>query len=182
MRAHLKPDTPIDLVEVVQHAVQSLEPLAQQSGVGLELKEFGAEALILGDRDEMTQVFQNLIHNAIKYGREGGTVRLRLARMPGDKPGAPRLAVTVEDDGLGIPPQHLPRLTERFYRVSQDGPAEKNGTGLGLAIAHQVITRHRGELKISSKIGDGSAFTVILNEHRLRDRDMQERGHIPAAG
>ncbi|GEM_PF-108582 len=169
MRAHLKPDTALDLGEVIHHAVQTLEPLASASGISLQVLDFQGDVFVLGDRDEMTQVFQNLIHNALKYGRHGGAVRVRLARLSGDNRSSARIAITVEDDGVGIAAQHLPRLTERFYRVSQGAAAERNGTGLGLAIASQVIARHRGEMKISSKIGDGSAFTVILAEHRAQD-------------
>lgn len=169
MRAHLKPDTVLDLGEVIHHAVQTLEPLASASGISLQLLDFEGDAFVLGDRDEMTQVFQNLIHNALKYGHRDGAVRVRLARLSGDNRSPARISVTVEDDGLGIAAQHLPRLTERFYRVSQGAAAERNGTGLGLAIASQVIARHRGEMKISSKIGDGSAFTVILAEHRAQE-------------
>ncbi len=169
MRAHLKPDSPLDLGEVIHHAVQTLEPLAAASAISLEVQNFNTDLMVLGDRDELTQVFQNLIHNALKFGRPGGAVRVRIARLRGDHRTPARIAVTVEDDGVGIPAQHLPRLTERFYRVSQGEAAEKNGTGLGLAIASQVIARHRGELKISSKIGDGSAFTVILAEYQTQD-------------
>ncbi|MDX2264562.1 MAG: ATP-binding protein [Hyphomicrobiales bacterium] len=165
MRAHLKPETIIDLNEVVQHAVQSLEPLASANGIRLEAQELSGGATILGDWDEMAQVFQNLIHNALKYGRDGGFVRVRVARL-NDRRAPGRIAVTVEDDGLGIAPQHLPRLTERFYRVEQGAAADRTGTGLGLAIASQVIARHRGELKIASMLGEGSAFTVVLAEHK----------------
>ncbi len=169
MRAHLKPDRPLDLGEVIHHAVQTLEPLATASSISLEVQDFDSDLTVLGDRDELTQVFQNLIHNALKYGREGGAVRVRVARLRVDNRTPSRIAVTIEDDGVGIAAQHIPRLTERFYRVSEGAAADKNGTGLGLAIASEVINRHRGELKISSKIGDGSAFTVILAEHRAPD-------------
>jgi two-component system phosphate regulon sensor histidine kinase PhoR len=116
---------------------------------------------VRGDHDELAQVFQNLIQNAVKYGREGGKVEVRLSREPPD--GRPlRVRVDVIDDGPGIAPQHLPRLTERFYRVNVVASREKGGTGLGLAIVKHVLNRHRGELLITSRLGHGSTFSVIL--------------------
>jgi two-component system phosphate regulon sensor histidine kinase PhoR len=118
--------------------------------------------MVRGDHDELTQVFQNLVQNAIKYGRSGGRVDITLKREPAafGRPGGFR--VDVADDGPGIAPQHLPRLTERFYRVSVAASREKGGTGLGLAIVKHILNRHRGELLIASRIGQGSTFSVLL--------------------
>ena len=163
MNAHLWPTGHVELGETVRYVADTLDPIAGDSNVTLE-REIPAEAvLVRGDRDELVQVFQNLVQNAIKYGRDGGRVRVRLARQ-GRNGGAGRVAVSVSDDGPGIAPEHLPRLTERFYRVDDASSREKGGTGLGLAIAKHVVNRHRGELKIESEPGKGSTFTVLLDE------------------
>ena len=106
---------------------------------------------------------QNLIHNALKYGRAGGRVDVDVSLRPAVKGGRPKIAVAISDDGPGIAPEHLPRLTERFYRVDAARSREKGGTGLGLAIVKHILNRHRGELEISSELGRGSRFTVVLD-------------------
>ena len=104
-----------------------------------------------GDRDELMQVFQNLVQNAVKYGRAAvASVAWRAGSSGRARPDS---RVDVADDGPGIAPQHLPRLTERFYRVSVAASREKGGTGLGLAIVKHILNRHRGELVITSKLG-----------------------------
>ncbi len=105
----------------------------------------------------------NLIENAIKYGREGGTVTVRLdppariATMP-----APAVRLSVQDEGEGIAARHIPRLTERFYRVDDHRSRAVGGTGLGLAIVSHIVERHRGRLKIESRAGQGSVVSVLL--------------------
>ena len=111
----------------------------------------------VGDYDELTIVFQNLIDNALKYARPATTVRVT-ARPVGDD----QVAVAVSDEGDGIPAAHLPRLTERFYRVDNARSRQLGGTGLGLAIVKHVVNRHRGRLDIQSLPGKGSVFTVTL--------------------
>ncbi len=164
MRAHLKPQGVIDISELVTQARDTLEPMASEANIDVQVHSEVEGATVLGDRDELTQVFINLLHNAIKYGRVGGRVALRLERQHSSRSAA--IAISVEDDGPGIPAQHLPRLTERFYRVQGSSALEKGGTGLGLAIVKHVVNRHRGELRISSEVGAGSKFTVILAEHQ----------------
>jgi len=115
-------------------------------------------APIPGDVDELTQVFQNLIDNALKYGRERASVRIACWLLQDGR----RVAVAVSDQGEGIPREHLPRLTERFYRVNTARSRDLGGTGLGLAIVKHIVNRHRGELRIESEPGHGSTFTVIL--------------------
>jgi len=128
---------------------------------------------INGDDDELTQVFQNLIDNAIKYGRTGATIRVAgwtvapAAAGPGTLQPAQRLdrpavAVAVMDEGDGIAREHLPRLTERFYRIETVRSRELGGTGLGLAIVKHILNRHRGALDVDSTVGVGSTFTVHL--------------------
>jgi two-component system phosphate regulon sensor histidine kinase PhoR len=105
-------------------------------------------------------VFQNLVSNAINYGRQGGVVGLS-ARSAGDGRRT-SLVVTVRDQGEGIAREHLPRLTERFYRVDPARSRAVGGTGLGLAIVKHIVSRHRGRLEIDSEVGRGSVFTVFL--------------------
>ena len=160
MREYLPPAGEADLAAVIADVAETLTPLAQKAGVSLTLSGLDAEALVRGDHDELAQVFQNLIQNAIKYGRSGGKVEVRLTRDAGSR--QLRYRVDVTDDGPGIAAQHLPRLTERFYRVNVAASREKGGTGLGLAIVKHILNRHRGELAIVSRLGEGSTFTVVL--------------------
>jgi two-component system phosphate regulon sensor histidine kinase PhoR len=162
MREHLPLGAIVELNDVMASVIQSLQPLAAAAGVAIELAGAGEPAEVRGDRDELVQVFQNLIHNAIKYGRQGGRVDIVVERRSPAHGRPAEIVATVADDGPGIAPQHLPRLTERFYRVSVAASREKGGTGLGLAIVKHILNRHRGELTIASQIGQGSTFRVIL--------------------
>src|SRR5262249_9727268 len=112
--------------------------------------------------DELTQLFQNLIDNAIKYGRAGTPVAVACWQDPIAASGRPALVVAVIDQGEGIAREHLPRLTERFYRVDKARSRDLGGTGLGLAIVKHILNRHRGRLTIDSAPGQGSRFTVFL--------------------
>jgi two-component system, OmpR family, phosphate regulon sensor histidine kinase PhoR len=159
MREYLRPTDRVELGLILCEVAQTLEPFAMQANVRLSLAQPDTEAVVLGDRDELIQLFQNLVQNAIKYGRASGNVDVRLAR---ESTAPLRYRVDVRDDGPGIAPQHLPRLTERFYRVNTAASREKGGTGLGLAIVKHIVNRHRGELRIASTLGQGSTFTVII--------------------
>lgn len=163
MRAHLKPQDSVMIGELVSQACDALEPMAAEANIKVEVRAGLDGAFVLGDRDELMQVFINLLHNAIKYGRPGGSVQVSLQRQENGP--ASMIEIAVEDNGPGIPRQHLPRLTERFYRVPSQSALEKGGTGLGLAIVKHVVNRHRGELRIFSEEGMGSRFTVLLAEH-----------------
>jgi two-component system phosphate regulon sensor histidine kinase PhoR len=163
MNAHVPPTGKVDLNDVLGHVCDTLEKLARDTELTLEVGRFPMPAVVRGDRDELDQVFQNLVHNALKYGGKGGHVRIEVKQLPPTGRQAGRYAIAVIDDGPGIPPEHLPRLTERFYRI-ETAAAPKVGTGLGLAIVKHILNRHRGELAISSEPGKGSIFTVILSE------------------
>lgn len=164
MRVHVPPRGQVEVNEAVSFVAQTLEPLAQASDVRLELIPLPGPAMVRGEREELIQVFQNLVQNAIKYGRKGGTVEIRIGREASGRGHGQQLAVAVSDDGPGIVSEHLPRLTERFYRVSAAASREKGGTGLGLAIVKYIVSRHRGTLTIASTVGVGSTFTVLLDE------------------
>ena len=163
MRAHLKPQDAVIIGDIVSQACDALEPMTAEANIKVEVRSSVDDAAVLGERDELMQVFINLLHNAIKYGKPGGTVQVSLQRLQNGS--APEIEIAVEDNGPGIPRQHLPRLTERFYRVPGQSALEKGGTGLGLAIVKHVVNRHRGELRIVSEEGAGSRFAVILAEH-----------------
>ncbi len=157
----IRPDEPVDFAALARSAVATLRPGAEAAGVSITLEGAEAEAKLPADRDQMTQVLNNLIENAVKYGSTpGGRVEVRLAREQG--PRGPLLRLSVTDHGEGIDEVHLPRLTERFYRVDGHRSREKGGTGLGLAIVKHIVNRHRGRFLIESEKGKGSCFSVLL--------------------
>jgi len=154
------PSGKVDLAGVARDAVAALAPLAQAERIGIVVDAPSALPAVTGDRDELIRLLQNLIHNAIKYGKPDGHVWVRLG-VTSSRQG-PEVFVTVKDDGEGIPRDAVPRLTERFYRVDVKRSREKGGTGLGLAIVKHIVNRHRGRLQIESAVGEGSSFTVFL--------------------
>jgi two-component system, OmpR family, phosphate regulon sensor histidine kinase PhoR len=156
MNEHVKPEGRIGLDGVVRQAAAALKPLAAQDGIIVIVESQPGLPQVVGDHDELVQLFQNLIHNAIKYGRDHGRVEVTLSRQDA------LVAVAVRDDGEGIAPNAIPRLTERFYRVDVKRSRERGGTGLGLAIVKHIVNRHQGRLSIESKLGVGSTFTVLL--------------------
>ena len=160
LNAHRRPDTPVDLVPIVRQVVDGLETLARDRGVTAHID--AANALpILGDRDELVRIFENLIENALKYGAAGRRVDIKIG--PGaSADGESEAQVSVRDYGPGIAPEHLPRLTERFYRVDVTESRAQGGTGLGLALVKHILNRHRGRLTIDSAPGEGATFTVHL--------------------
>ncbi|PYF13047.1 two-component system phosphate regulon sensor histidine kinase PhoR [Rhodobacter viridis] len=158
-----RPTTGTDLGAVLRGAIQALAPLAEARQVQL-IREGLTEGLkIPADPDQLTQVFTNLIENAIKYGGSGGEVRVSVDKIEYEPVlrGA-ALRVVVADRGEGIDPIHIPRLTERFYRIDTHRSREQGGTGLGLAIVKHIVLRHRGRMKIESDKGQGSRFLIIL--------------------
>lgn len=157
---HVRPVEEWSLNAIAADSASALAPLARQQGVGLEIDLAPSGATVIGDRDQLAQVFANLIDNAVKYGGPRSTIRL-FAAAP-NKAHPRRHGVTVADDGPGIPREHLHRLTERFYRVNVSSSRTKGGTGLGLAIVKHILNRHEGRLEIVSEPGKGSAFTVWL--------------------
>ncbi len=146
----------VDLKATVNEASNMLSGLAQEHGTTVDRQVPTADAGILGDRDEMARLAENLIENAIRHGRLGGRVTVALARRDG------YVDLSVTDDGPGIPPQHIPRLTERFYRAEPRDGRGRTGTGLGLAIVKHIVQRHGGRLMIESEVGRGSTFRVRL--------------------
>jgi two-component system phosphate regulon sensor histidine kinase PhoR len=155
LRSHIAPDDAIDLVPLLGHVRDSLLPLARDLDVTVSLMVPDKPVVVQGDRDELIEVFENLIENACKYGQEGKKVDVTLRGGEGTE-----AEVIVRDFGPGIPAEHVPRITERFYRVNVEASRSKKGTGLGLAIVKHILTRHRARLLIHSEVGKGTTFTV----------------------
>jgi two-component system, OmpR family, phosphate regulon sensor histidine kinase PhoR len=160
LNAHRRPDTPVDLVPIVRQVVDGLEMLARDRGVALNIEAANALS-VLGDHDELVRIFENLVENALKYGAAGRRVDIKLG-LGTSADGEPEALVSVCDYGPGISPEHLPRLTERFYRVDVTESRAQGGTGLGLALVKHILNRHRGRLTIDSAPGAGATFTIHL--------------------
>ncbi|QQA44760.1 sensor histidine kinase [Pelagovum pacificum] len=159
----LRPMTSVDLTELTDDVAEMFRPQAEQQGLRLVLTAPDERVSVPGDSNQLRQVLNNLIENAIKYGVNGEKVELTLT--------APSLEssirgqgvrLSVRDYGEGIAAHHIARLTERFYRVDVHRSREVGGTGLGLAIVKHIVNRHRGRLRIESEVGNGCRFTVIL--------------------
>jgi two-component system, OmpR family, phosphate regulon sensor histidine kinase PhoR len=160
-KAHIHPDNSVDLGALVRQVADGLSPLAHEREVEIKIADQARSLLVPGDRDELIRVFENLIENALKYGAPGHRVDITLVGEPAN--GAAREAVvSVRDYGPGIAPEHLPRLTERFYRVDISESRAQGGTGLGLALVKHILNRHRGRLVIESTPGAGATFAVRL--------------------
>jgi len=171
LNEHTAPSQRVDLGRLLITAAEVLRPLAEARGMRITLAVAPELAAIIGQPDELAQLFQNLLDNAIKYGREGTPIAVSagLADPDGLPPAAaaplkagPVVKVVVRDQGEGIAREHLPRLTERFYRVDTAGSRRMGGTGLGLAIVKHIVNRHRGAMSIDSVVGQGSSFTIWL--------------------
>ena len=162
LREHSRPSEAVDALAVLRSVLDMPELRARQRGIALKIEVDGEMAPVLGDRDELGQVFQNLVDNAVKYGRQGSAVRCTVSRIAagGGRPESLRFAVA--DQGEGIAAEHLPRLTERFYRVDDARSRKLGGTGLGLAIVKHIVNRHRGQLEIDSTVGQGTTISVTL--------------------
>jgi two-component system, OmpR family, phosphate regulon sensor histidine kinase PhoR len=165
LNEHLMPQGRVALAPLLRHLADTLELRAGECDMRILLDVPPDLPEVLGDRDELAQLFQNLLDNAIKYGRAGSeiTVAATEIRRAHDGGQSPFIAVAVRDHGEGIAREHLPRLTERFYRVDTARSREMGGTGLGLAIVKHILNRHRGFLEIDSALGTGSVFTVYLH-------------------
>ncbi len=160
LNAHRRPDSLVDLLPIVRQVVDGLETLARDRGVTVQIEATRAMT-VPGDRDELVRVFENLVENALKYGAPGKRVDVTLTPHESAE-GEPEAQVAIRDYGPGIAPEHLPRLTERFYRVDVTESRAQGGTGLGLALVKHILNRHRGRLSIESKLGAGATFTVQL--------------------
>jgi len=188
LNEHVAPAERVDLVQAAGEVLEALAPLAAERGVRLrsEVPPRGEATVVAGDRDQIIQVVQNLVENAIKYSPDGGAVELvlepdltrdqasaggladaaRMSLLVPDLGDIRYVALRVGDHGAGMAREHLPRLTERFYRVEGQKSGERSGTGLGLAIVKHVMNRHRGGLSVESRQGEGSVFTAYFPQAR----------------
>ncbi len=159
----VRPVTPVDLGALVDGVIASLAPMAEAARLALAVQIPSSSVTVPGDANQLRQVVLNLVENAIKYGGTERDVRITLT-APAHEPilRGQGVRLTVTDAGEGIAGHHIPRLTERFYRVDSHRSREIGGTGLGLAIVKHIVNRHRGRLRIDSRLGEGSTFTVIL--------------------
>jgi len=161
LNAHLRPDKEVDLAAIIRQVVDGLQTLARDRDVVVRMSALADRVIVRGDRDELLRVFENLVENALKYAASGKRIDISLSI--GESAGGLREArVSVRDYGPGIAPDHLPRLTERFYRVDVSESRAQGGTGLGLALVKHILNRHGGRLTIESALGQGATFTAHL--------------------
>ncbi|MGH6906690.1 MAG: ATP-binding protein [Aestuariivirga sp.] len=163
MNVHLQPSGNADLAQLARQAADIMSGMAKAEACEIRI-DLPEPLEVTGDRDELLQVIQNLVENAIKYASAG-----KYIDIAGRHDGA-RVELSVRDHGAGIAAEHMPRLTERFYRVSVQESRLRGGTGLGLAIVKHILNRHRGRLQIASEVGKGSAFTIRIPARKQQDR------------
>ena len=173
LNAHLHPNTPLDLAPIVRQVADGLQTLARDRDVVIKVAAPPDALIVLGDRDELIRALENLVENALKYGAAGKRVDITLARSQ-TRAGTPEARLAVRDYGPGIAPEHLPRLTERFYRVDVADSRAQGGTGLGLALVKHVLNRHGGRMNIESTPGAGATFTMHLPLHTANSRLTSE--------
>lgn len=161
--ARLRPTEMVDMDGLIRTTLRNLSKVATENHVTLAYEMPQERQMIAADSDQMMQVLINLVENAIKYGGKGTSITVSLSRLTRDRSlRGPAMQISVSDNGQGIENVHIPRLTERFYRIDSHRSREMGGTGLGLAIVKHIINRHRGRLKIESTLSKGSTFTIFL--------------------
>ncbi|MBT3306692.1 MAG: PAS domain-containing protein [Alphaproteobacteria bacterium] len=160
---HILPEGKVNLGDLITQVANILSVRAIDRNMEITIEQAKTAVLAKGDPDELVQVFQNLVSNAISYGREGTPVQLNVTAV-NELPdiGGPGVSVAVTNQGDGIPAEDIPRLTERFYRVDKGRSRTMGGTGLGLAIVKHIVARHRGALDIQSTPGKDTCLTVYL--------------------
>jgi two-component system phosphate regulon sensor histidine kinase PhoR len=159
MYQHVRPTGSVDLAALLREVREGLQTQAKAAELDVVLDLPEGQVMVTGDRNQLYEVFENLVDNAIKYGADGKTVDVLLT--PIDR-GGYRHLVSVVDHGPGVEPEHVPRMTERFYRIEVETSRKKKGTGLGLAIVKHIVQRHRGQISIKSKPGQGLRVDVML--------------------
>jgi two-component system phosphate regulon sensor histidine kinase PhoR len=174
LNAHLHPSTPVDLAPIARQVVDGLQTLARDRGVEIKVALPPDALTVLGDRDELIRALENLVENALKYGAAGKRIDVTVGRAQ-TRAGQPEARVAVRDYGPGISPEHLPRLTERFYRVDVADSRAQGGTGLGLALVKHVLNRHGGRVTIESTPGEGATFTMHIPLHTVDPAPESDR-------
>ena len=157
---HLAPEDPVDLCAIINQVDDTVASDAVMRDIRIDIDGCEEDAIVIGNENDLYRLVLNLAENGIKYGREGGTLTIKV--KPAELRGAAAYCLSVRDDGIGIAPEDIPRLTERFYRVDVKSSRKVGGTGLGLAIVKHIVNYHRGELHINSELKKGSCFKVYL--------------------
>src|SRR4029078_13448436 len=155
------------IVPILRQVADGLEPLARERQVAIEIELPEAPVTIAGDGEELLRLFENLIENALKYGASGGRVIVSLIRATSGE-GAPEVRVVLRNFAPGIAPEHLPRLTERFYRVDVGDSRAQGGTWLGLSLVKHIPNLHRRRLLIESVPKNGAVFTACFPQAKTR--------------
>lgn len=173
----IQPTDHVDINDIIRLTVTSLLPLSEEVGTEITVITGSDPIFIPGDHDQLKQVFSNLLENAVKYSTSGSKVTIRSEVSPGhgDQGSNSRATVEIVDEGPGISAEHLPRLTERFYRVDDHRSRGPGGAGLGLAIVKHILNRHRSTLAIRSVPGEGSTFTVNFLIHHVDPPESGQR-------
>jgi two-component system phosphate regulon sensor histidine kinase PhoR len=169
---HVRPASLLSLQGIVAEVGRTLAMRLEADRRRLEINETPNLPRIMGDRDQILQVLHNLVSNSLKYGRSGTPITVTVAPEPAAPNQPASVRVSIADKGEGIAAEHLPRLTERFYRVDSQRSRQLGGTGLGLAIVKHIVERHRGRLEIESRQGEGTRVSVLLPQ-------AQESGPVP---
>jgi two-component system, OmpR family, phosphate regulon sensor histidine kinase PhoR len=156
---HVVPESQCNLSSIASQVQSLLQPMADSNGCVLEV-QLAPEMIVTGDSNQLIQVVHNLVENALKYAGDGKHVKI-VGELQGRD-----AVLRIEDNGAGIAAHHVPRLTERFYRVSAKDSRTRGGTGLGLAICKHILNRHRGRLLIESTVGVGSRFSIVIPLHK----------------
>lgn len=159
MYQHVRPTGSVDLAGLLREVREGLQTQARAAELEVVMTLPEGPVPVTGDRNQLYEVFENLVDNAIKYGGDGKTVDVSLVAI---SRGGFKHLVSVVDHGPGVEPEHVPRMTERFYRIDADTSRKKKGTGLGLAIVKHIVQRHRGQMTIKSKPGEGLRVDVML--------------------
>ena len=175
---YVRPVTPLELWPLLEEVGRTLAMRLEADRRTLAIEAPDDLPRVVGDRDQILQVLHNLVSNALKYGRSGTPIRLRAERL--DRPHR-QVRISVTDEGEGIPPEHLPRLTERFYRVDNSRSRSLGGTGLGLAIVKHIVQRHRGQLSVESKVGAGTTVSFTLPQIEPSDERTSVAGQTEAS-
>jgi two-component system phosphate regulon sensor histidine kinase PhoR len=166
------PRDSVDLLSLAEDVRTSCQQLLDEQESNIVISADGAPRHVLGDRSQLLQLLRNLVVNALKYGRRGRDVTIEFADS-----GPDMLRMSVIDHGEGIAPEHLPRITERFYRVDPGRSRAMGGTGLGLAIVKHIVGRHRGRLDIRSRLGEGTSVHVFLPKPTEPSGLMSSKSH-----
>ena len=156
LQEHIKPNEDVDINEIISHSIELHSELFKKKGVACNFEKKITNGKFKGDRNRLIEVFNNLIDNAVKYSEKN--TKINLLAKDDDK----NINVVIKDEGIGIPREHIPKITERFFRVNPEKSKEAGGTGLGLAIVKHIVNQHRGEMQITSEEGKGTEISLTF--------------------